>query len=216
MLSRRELIGKTVVGAGATALALGVGRTAVASTGDAQTAAGKLPGDPSGRLPDEPSVKLPSDPLVVFPEDHLAREAAAPADSVATPPPWELVSPLATGSTVAHGWRLANLGPVRDGSCVATLQNVRGRSHRIHLCRNDGHPQGLVYTRRVDLVVMNEGHGDLPTEENLAQAVAELAHAVAANERRVPGHLFTELLPHAERLRRFASSGEPWANGKLR
>jgi hypothetical protein len=207
MLSRRELIGKTAVGAGAAALALGAGRKAVA-TGDAQTAAGKLP--------DDPSVKLPSDSSVVFPEDRLAREAAAPAKSVATPPPWELVSPLATGSTVAHGWRLANLGPVRDGSCVVTLQNARGRSHRIHLCRNDGHPQGLVYTRRVDLLVMNEGHGDLPTEENLAQAVAELAHTVAANERRVPGRLFTKLLPHAERLQRFASSGEPWANGKLR
>ena len=29
-----------------------------------------------------------------------------------------------------------------DGSCVATLQNARGRAHRVHLCRNDGHPAG--------------------------------------------------------------------------
>jgi hypothetical protein len=126
------------------------------------------------------------------------------------------VSPLAAGSVVAHGWRLADLAAVRDGSCVVTLQNKRGRSHRVHLCRNDGNPQGIVYTRRVDLVVMNEGQGDLPTEEKLAQAVAELAHVVAANERKAPDRIFTDLLPHAERMRRFASAGEPWADGKLR
>jgi len=126
------------------------------------------------------------------------------------------VSPLAAGAAVAHGWRLTELGPVQDGSCVATLQNERGRSRRIHLCRNDARPQGLVYTCRVDLVVMNEGHGDLPTEERLAQAVAAVAHAVAANERRAPEHLFTALLPHAERVRRFASAQGVYADGKLR
>jgi hypothetical protein len=127
-----------------------------------------------------------------------------------------LLSPLAAGSEVAHGWRLADLGPVRDGVCVVTLRNASGRAHRIHVCRNDGNPQGLVYTRRVDLVVMNEGHGDLPTEENLAQAVAELAHVVAANEARLPEHVVAALLPHAERLRRFAAAEAPLADGKLR
>ncbi|TMA38658.1 MAG: hypothetical protein E6J79_06055, partial [Deltaproteobacteria bacterium] len=109
---------------------------------------------------------------------------------------------------VGHGWRLVDLGPVEDGSCVVTLQNRRGRAHRVHLCRNDGKPQGIIYTRRVDLVVMNEGYGDLPTEERLAQAVAKLAHVIAANEARVPGRV-TELLPHAERLRRFAAAAPP-------
>jgi hypothetical protein len=240
MLSRRELIGKTAVGAGAAALTLGAARTAVAVTGNVDAAAGKmpsdasgtlpgdpsallpggtsgrLPGDPSGRLPGDPSVKLPSDPSVILPENSGGREAAPRAESAAMPPPWELVRPLAAGSLIAHGWRLADLGPVRDGSSVVTLQNASGRSHRIHLCRNDGDPQGIVYTRRVDLVVMNEGHGGLPTEENLAQAVAELAHTIAANERWAPGRIFTALLPHAERLNRFASASEPWADGRLR
>ena len=224
MLSRRELIGKTAVGAGAAALTLGAVGAAVASTGDGQAAAGTLPGersgmlpsDPTGKLPTDPSAKLPTDPTVILPEDRIGRDTVAPEASAALPAPWELVSPLAAGSPIAHGWRLADLGPVRDGSCVVTLQNERGRSRRIHLCRNDGDPQGIVYTRRVDLVVMNEGHGDLPTEENLAQAVAQLAHTIAANERRAPGPIFTELLPHAERLTRFASAGEPWADGKLR
>jgi hypothetical protein len=256
MLSRRELIGKAAVGAGAAALTLGAARTAVASKGNAQAVpgnmpgqpagvlpgdpvgmlpgdpSGKLPGDPSGRLPgdpsarlpgdplgklpDDPSAKLPSDPSVILPENRVAEQSVPAAPAAVTPPPWQLVWPLAAGSMVGHGWRLADLGPVRDGSCVVTLRNERGRSHRIHLCRNDGNPQGIVHTRRVDLVVMNEGGSDLPTEENLAQAVAELAHTVASNERRAPRRIFTELLPHTERLRRYASAGEPWADGKLR
>jgi hypothetical protein len=126
------------------------------------------------------------------------------------------VSPLVAGAGLAHGWRLAELGPVRDGSCVVTLQNARGRARRIHLCRNDGTPRGLVYTRRVDLVVMNEGAGDLPTEETLAQAVAALAHVVAANEGTAPDGLFTALLPHAEREQRFAAAAGAYAYGKLR
>ena len=105
---------------------------------------------------------------------------------------------------------------VRDGSAVVTLQNERGHAHRIHLCRNDGSPQGLVYTRRVDLVVMNQGYGGLPTEEHFGQAVAALAHAVAANEATAPDAVLAELLPHAERLRRFAAVDGTTADGKLR
>jgi hypothetical protein len=131
--------------------------------------------------------------------------------AIAAPPPWELLSPLVAGAVLAHGWRLADVSPVRDGSCVVTLRSERGRSHRAHLCRNDGTPQGLVHTRRLDLVVMNGGHGDLPTEEGLAHAVAALAHVAAANEAKAPDRALADLLPHAERVRRFAS-----ADGKLR
>ena len=196
MLSRRELIGKAAVGAAA-AVAVSAARTRVASARAVPAATNDPAHGGEGRNADLP----PADP--------------PPADSVASsPPPWELLSPLGAGSVVGHGWRLVALGPVEDGSCVVTLQNARGRSHRVHLCRNDGNPQGIVYTRRVDLVVMNEGYGDLPTEERLAQAVAKLAHVIAANEARVPGRV-TELLPHAERLRRFAAAAPP-AGGKLR
>jgi hypothetical protein len=89
-----------------------------------------------------------------------------------------------------------------DGVCVLTLRNERGREHRVHLCRNDGQPQGLVYTNRLDLVVMNGGQGDLPTEEGLAQAVAEVAHVLAANER---ASVVAELLPQRERVRLYGS-----------
>ncbi len=191
MFSRRELMGKGAVGAAATALALGA-VTAVAA--------------PSRRadrtVPDEPSVP---------PLDGDGQDTAA-----SSPPPWGLVSPLAAGAALAHGWRLADLGPVKDGSCVVTLQNASGRARRVHLCRNDGTPRGLVYTRRVDLVVMNEGYGDLPTEETLAQAVAALAHVVATNEGTTPDRLFTDLLSHAERVQRFAAAEGVYADGKLR
>ena len=145
MLSRRELIGKAAVGAAAV-VAAGAAGAAVASA----------------RVPHA----LTDDPTANPAGERDGRNAGpSPAESpaVASPPPWELLSPLVAGSVVAHGWRLVDLSPVQNGSCVVTLRNERGRSHRVHLCRNDGSPQGLVYTRRVDLVVMNEGHGDLPT-----------------------------------------------------
>jgi len=185
MLSRRELIGKTAVGAAA-ALTVSAAGLRVASARSVPAA-----------------TDYPAD-------DRDGRNAVPPP---AEPPPAD-AGAIVAGSVVGHGWRLVGLGPVQDGSCVVTLQNRRGRSHRVHLCRNDGNPQGIVYTRRVDLVVMNEGYGDLPTEERLAQAVAELAHVIATNEAMVPDGV-AELLPHAERLRRFAAAAPP-AGGKLR
>ena len=197
MLSRRELIGKAAVGAAA-AVAVSAARTGVASARAVPAATNDPADDRDGRNAVPPRAEPP------------------PADSVAisSPPPWDLLSPLVAGSVVGHGWRLVDLSPVQHGSCVVTLRNRRGRSHRVHLCRNDGNPQGIVYTRRVDLVVMNEGYGDLPTEERLAQAVAELAHVIATNEATARDRV-AELLPHAERLRRFAAAAPP-AGGKLR
>jgi len=133
----------------------------------------------------------------------VSHDALAPAPTA--PPPWELLRPFALGAVVAHGWRVAELSPVVDGACVLTLRNERGRAQRIHLCGNDGQPQGLVHTGRLDLVVMNGGQGDLPTEEGLAQAIAAVAAALAANEH---APQVAALLPHAERLRRFADTAD--------
>ena len=199
MLSRRELIGKAAVGATA-ALAVSAARTAVGST----RALHATMDDPADGRDGRRDARTPVEP-------------PAEAEAVAAPAPWELLSPLVAGGVLAHGWRLAELSPVRDGSCVVTLQNAPGRSHRVHVCRNDGTPQGIVYTRRLDLVVMNAGQGALPTEEGLAQAVAALAHVVAANEGKVADGVHAELLPHAERVRRFAAAdGTPSGDGKLR
>jgi hypothetical protein len=203
MLSRRALIGKAAVGAAA-ALALGAARTGIASTRALYAA-------PDGSGDDR-------DPRVDARDGGNAGPPPAEAEAVAiaSPPPWELVSPFAAGAVLAHGWRLVDLSPVRDGACVVTLENERGRAARVHVCHNDGTPQGIVYTRRVDLVVMNGGQGDLPTEEGLAQAVATLAHRVAANEATMSESFFAALLPHAARVQRFAAAEGPLTDGKLR
>jgi hypothetical protein len=124
-------------------------------------------------------------------------------------PSWELLHPLALGSTLAHGWRVAGLTGALDGACVLTLQNERGRAHRVHLCRNDGQPQGLVHTEQFDLVVMNGGAGDLPTEEGLAQAVADVAHVLARNEADSRhAALVTALVSQSERVRTLSGSAD--------
>src|SRR5437868_6206805 len=123
MISRRELIGKAAVGAtAAAALTAGAALTGVASARAISGGTNDV-ADRDGRNTSQP------------PDDGAA---------ITSPPPWELLSPLVAGSAVAHGWRLAVLSPVEDGACVVTLRNARGRAHRIHVCRNDGNPQGLV------------------------------------------------------------------------
>jgi hypothetical protein len=107
---------------------------------------------------------------------------------------------------VSGGWHVAELSAVVGGSCVLTLANERGRTHRIHLCGNGGRPQGLVHTERVDLLVMNGGQGELPTDEGLAQAVAAVAHVIAANEGRAA--VASTLVPHAERLEQLAGTAQ--------
>jgi hypothetical protein len=203
MLSRRDLVGKLAVGTAGVVAALAVSETAKAAvkTRVIQNQSGPSNATGATRLPGAAEARQDG-----LQED--AKEAAAITEPVPAPP-WELFAPLNSGALVAYGWRVADLsGPV-DGACVLTLQNDRGRVQRVHLCRNDGRPEGLVYTQRLDLVVMNGGRGDLGTEENLAQAVAEVAHVLAANENRRDQQVVIDaLLPHAERLQRFASAQE--------
>jgi hypothetical protein len=186
-LSRRDFVGKLAVGAAVASAVTAVtaGGAAALSVHQASEAAHGTPnGEPVGS------------------EASLAPVAQPVAEA-----PWELLSPLALGATVAHGWTVAGLSGAVDGSCVLTLQNARGRSHRVHICRNGGQPQGLVYTDHFDLLVMNGGQGDLPTEEGLAQAVAEVAHVLAANQS-AAAPVVNALMPHAERVDRYAAVGK--------
>jgi len=209
MLSRRAFVGKLAAGAAGAAVA------SAASLGRASVSSSALkPPSPrdiaqgAAQFGSMPETVDASQPAPVAETASPARVGdAGPSVTLTAPPPWDLLHPLALGSGVAHGWRVAELSGVADGACVLTLENQRGRTHRVHLCRNDGRPQGLVYTDRLDLVVMNGGRGDLPTEEGLAQAVAEVAHVLAANERkRQQEQLVAELLPQAERIRLYSST----------
>jgi hypothetical protein len=187
MLSRRDLVGKLAAGA-AVVCAAGAAGASVA---------------PTFRREDQPAGTGNGE------VSHATSGAAAapvPGEKIATleaRQPWELLAPLAVGASLANGWRVSALSGAVDGSCVVTVENERGRAHRVHICRNDGSPQGLVYTHGLDLVVMNGGRGDLPTEEGLAQAVAEMAHVIAQNENHHP-EVVAALLPQAERVRRFS------------
>jgi hypothetical protein len=207
MLSRRDLVGKLMAGAAA-ACAVGVAQRSVAATRRQATAASGDPGDAEAAAP-------PIEPLARSADsrDGLSpvhdRLAASPSTAPSAPPPWELLRPLAAGSLVAHGWSVVDLTAPDDGACVLTLRNQHGRAHRVHLCRNDGRPSGLVYTQQVDLVVMNGGQGDLPTDEGLAQAVAKVAHTVATNEaNRRHEPMLTALLSQRERAQRFADAAK--------
>lgn len=207
MLSRRELVSRLAAGA-AVAAAAGAGTAGVALA----RSRGAVP---NGSEPgNDEFFSLPGDEAVGRPETAAGEQAAAPVAAAPPPepPPWELLRPLERGAVVARGWRVVDLTPVVNGAFVVSLQNARGRTHRVHLCRNDGRPQGLVFTGCLDLVVMNGGQGETPTDEGLAQAVAELAHVLAANE--VDGRnaaVLTALLSQRERERQFAT-----AAGQLR
>ena len=201
MLSRRDLVGKLAASTAAVWVA-GVARTSLASNRPNAAA-------PTGlKTADGGLAAAQQDAAPVSQSASQVVDANPPA-TLSAPPPWELLYPLAMGSMVAQGWRVAGLTGAVDGSCVLTLQNERGRSHRVHLCRNDGRPQGLVYTKQFDLVVMNGGEGDLPTEEGFARAVAEVAHVLAANEgEHEHAPLVAALQPHAERVRLFAGDAD--------
>jgi hypothetical protein len=191
MLSRRDLVGKLAAGTAAAVCATGIARASFASTR-------RETGTTTGAAPASTANNAAPLPQVVD---------AGPPATLNAPAPWELVHPLAMGTAVTRDWRVAGLTGAVNGSCVLTLENTRGRTHRIHICRNDGRPQGLVYTKRFDLVVMNGGEGDLPTEEGFAKAVAEVAHVLAANEYKQQHEaVVASLLPHAARVEQFAAT----------
>jgi hypothetical protein len=186
MLSRRDLVGK-----------LAAGTAVLLAAGSAQKSFASVRSEAAAEEDRNALVPQGANPS---PQGNDVATLSAPA-------PWEVLHPLAVGSVVAHGWSVAGFTGAVDGSCVLTLQNDKGRSHRVHLTRNDGAPQGIVYTKNFDLVVMNGGRGDLPTDEGFAQAVAEVAHVLAANESG-QGSIVTALLPQAERVRRFGGMAD--------
>ena len=193
-LSRRVFVGRLAASTAALLVAA-AGRARASST----RTASKLPNG-SGAVGPERSVAPAAAPALAAAQGD-DRKPLSPAA------PWELLHPLTQGAVVAPGWRVADLSAVADGSCVLSLRNSSGRTHRVHLCRNDGHPHGLVYTNRFDLVVMNGGQGDQLTDEGLAQTVAAVAHVLAANEEdRRHTAVLSALLPHTQRVQRFAGA----------
>src|SRR5437764_15276574 len=106
MLSRRELIGKTAVGAAA-ALTVSAAGLRVASARSVPAVTDQPADDRDRRNAVPPRAEPPP----------------ADAEAISSPPPWDLLSPLVAGSVVAHDWRLVGLGPVQGAPGVATPQH---------------------------------------------------------------------------------------------
>ena len=124
-----------------------------------------------------------------------------------TPPPWHIVKPLGAGSELGHGWQLAELSGIVTGSTVATLRHVSGRTQEVQICRNDGSPEGIVHTATCDLVILNSGAGSRQTDEDLAQAVAELGRIIERNERNdEAAKTIASLATHREQLVRLSAA----------
>src|SRR5262245_14288468 len=110
MLSRREMVGKLAAG---TAVVV-----AATQAGSAKAVQSVVPSEPTGEPVAEQAKATDLSHVV---------DSGVPITSTATPP-WALFAPLAVGSPLSHGWRVASLSGVVDGSCVLTLENDQGRS----------------------------------------------------------------------------------------
>jgi len=201
LLSRRDVVGKLAAGAAGAAVV-------VLAANAVRVEAATHPGGPTKSVAPSGAASAATIPLaaaVPSATDIGVTDAGHPSTKEPSSAPWAILQPLTLGATLGDGWKISELTGVVDGTCVVTLQNERGRAQRVHLCRNDGAPRGLVFTGQLDLVAMNGGQGDLPTEEGFGHAVAELAHVLAANERTADGRrIVAALLPHAQRLDLFS------------
>jgi hypothetical protein len=128
--------------------------------------------------------------------------AFADASGQAGAPLW-LVAPLQPGSPLGKGWTLTALSPVERGAAVLTLQHRAGQLARVHLCARDGRPKGLTHTALFDLLLMDGGQGDRPTDEGLGRALVNLASRVKHNELGSADLRVRGLLSHLERVERF-------------
>ena len=119
--------------------------------------------------------------------------------------PWWLLSPLKEGSSVGKGWVLDSLGPIEQGAAILTLRHADGRFQNIHLCVHDGEPKGLAHTSLLDLVLMDGGQGDKPTDESLGRVLMGLAKRIEHNELAGVEDLtdLASLQTHAQRVERY-------------
>ncbi|MEZ4226380.1 MAG: hypothetical protein R3B13_35875 [Polyangiaceae bacterium] len=117
-----------------------------------------------------------------------------------------LIAPLSVGDEVGLGWRLEALSGVDAGAVALTLRKGT-RFARVHVCRRGDGQRGVAASSSLDLFLMNDGDGRLPTDESLARAVTELARRVRENESE-GARLPSGLMSHAERCQAYASCGK--------
>jgi hypothetical protein len=139
-------------------------------------------------------------------EGEQARRAV-PDEGIAAPAPWWLFAPLQAGSALGAGWSLGSLSEVRRGACVLELVHESGDVARVHVCGHDGRPKGLAHGHMVDLVLMDGGNGDKPTDEQLGRVLLGIAVRVRLNEGSPEGDLapLAAMMSHPDRVARYGA-----------
>jgi hypothetical protein len=130
------------------------------------------------------------------------------AVEAALPRRWWLLTPLRQGEDLGSGYTVQDVYGPLEGAVIVVL--ARGTQFvRVHLCKNGGAPAGLAHTARFDLLVMNDGRGNAPTDEALGLAVMALGRVIAAREAADPSvaAFASDLSTHADRLAR--GGGQP-------
>ena len=120
--------------------------------------------------------------------------------------PWWLLAPLGVGASVGRGWHVADLAPVARGATILSLAHRDGREARVHICARSGRARGLAHTALFDLVLMDGGQGDRPTDERLGRVLQQLARHIRRNELRVDDdglRSVVQLQSHTDRATRY-------------
>jgi hypothetical protein len=130
---------------------------------------------------------------------HATLEAFARPSGQA---PWWLLHPLKSGNEVGLGWKLGSLGPVERGASILELEHSSGAQARVHICTYENKPKGLAHTALFDIILMDGGRGDKPTEESVGRVLLTLAEHMSKNEIRDLADLskVKRMLTHTERV----------------
>ena len=96
--------------------------------------------------------------------------------------PWWLLAPLNQGDSVGKGWRISGLRPIEKGATVLELVHNSGCTSQIHICAIEENPVGVIHTQFLDLVLMDGGQGNKPTDEDLGRVVMNVALKIQKQE----------------------------------
>ena len=78
---------------------------------------------------------------------------------------------------------------------------------KIHICIYEGKPKGMAHTELFDLVLMDGGQGNKPTEETVGRVLLSLAEKMSENELDDDADLarVERMLTHGERVEVYGS-----------
>lgn len=134
-----------------------------------------------------------------------AEAMSKPGDSVRLPDgpePWWLIFPLERGSTLAKGWRIQGLSRVQRGASILELSHRSGERARVHICFRQGPAKGLAHSELFDLLLMDGGDGNQPTDESLGRVLKDIERRIRKNEVREDVNLrpLARMQSHEERV----------------